>query len=75
MFWFEGLRITAIGDHNGSPGGEKMFVVAAGRGFSAQTTNAALKGAGESGLVEGQGDSERSGGSGGVTGDSEGVMP
>ena len=52
-----------------------MLVVAAGRGLSVQTTNASLKGAVESGLAEGQGDSESSGGSGGVTGDSEGLMP
>ena len=52
-----------------------MLVVAAGRGLSAQTTYAALKGAVESGLAEGQGESGSSGGSGGVTGDSHGVLP
>ena len=52
-----------------------MLVVAAGRGLGAQTPNEALKGAVESGLAEGQVDSESSGGGGGVTGDSEGVMP
>ena len=46
-----------------------MLVVAAGRGLGAQTPNEALKGAVESGLAE------SSGGSGGVTGDSHGVLP